>query len=155
MQSSERRKFKRTIARRSNSAGLLYVGGLVLLLGAIIWSFDSVPKKYLIYVVIFGIIGIVAFILILRIYVRTPKYPIILNEDGNFVFSGKTVVPPHEVYDVGCSRARGGNIVYEWGTVYAETSKGRFGYGFIDDCENVVATMLEIIQNESGAHYGE
>ena len=135
---------KTTIARKKNSAGILYV--ILTVAGAAILIFGICENT--IGAIIFGVVlAAVSAVLAIR-YLSLPSNIIVLSDDNKLILPHGVTVSLSAVNDVSYRRASAKGIQYRWGSVTLSTLYGKYKFGFVADCEEVSKRLTQLVYEE-------
>lgn len=129
----------KVLATKSTKIGGLYVFCLVM--GIIV----SIIGFYYIYIMFVGILLTIVSLVIVIDYFLTAKTPIMLNDKNQLILSNGIILELSDIQDVSYRRASGRGIQYKWGTVKIFSTKGKFKYRYLENCEEVAKTILKLV----------
>ncbi len=129
----------KNLATRSSGVGALYVIMLIIGLIMLIFGFGFI------YMGIMGFVITLVSLFIVIDYFRTPKTPIMLNDDHVIVLENSIKIKPEELIDISYRRSSARGIQYKWGTVIITAKQGIFKYRYLENCEEVSKELTKIM----------
>lgn len=129
----------KVIGRRSNGVGILY---MLMLLLSMIMIFIGIYENYFLF------IGFVLFVVSLYIvidYHKTPKAPIMINDQADVVLHQGIVIRPNELVDVSYKRASAKGFQYRFGTVIIQITAATYKFRYLKDCEKVSKELSKLM----------